>query len=250
MTTFDFGYSWVWTHGHLVPFGLFGLLATAAIWRGWARWIAVVAGTLAVWAFAGFLITQVVIGPNRPVPLPTEAFLRRGTGEVLDAGAGSGRSSLMVLLARPRAHVTALDIYRGYYGIDDNTPDRIRANARAGGVEARLDVVTGDMRAMPIADGHFDAAVSAFAIDHLDREGVSEALAEIARVVRPGGEFLLMIVNVDGWLRLAYPFPHGHGYFSTPQDIDRWRDSLRDAGFDMIEEGTRPATRYFLAHRR
>jgi SAM-dependent methyltransferase len=251
MTTYDFGYTWVWTHGHLVPFALFVAMGAVALWRRWPRWIAALSGVLALWALAGFLITQLVMDANRPMALPNENFLRAGDGRVLDVGAGSGRSTLMVLLARPRARVTALDIYSGYFGIDDNSPERIRANARVAGVEDRLDVVTGDMREMPLPDESFDAAVSAFAIDHLNRDGVTRALAEVARVLRPGGEFLLMIINVDGWIRFAYPLPHGHGgYFTRAQNVERWRTVLAAAGLEVVEQGSRPGTLYFLAQRR
>ena len=71
---------------------------------------------------------------NLPLELPTERFPRgTGRGTVLDAGAGSGRSSLMVLLERPESRVLALDLYEGYFGIDDNNPDRLLANAAKAG---------------------------------------------------------------------------------------------------------------------
>lgn len=146
MGTYDFGYSPAWAYGHLVPLTVFTLLTTLAVWRTWHRLVVLLLGTLATWALAAFLIVQAVLEPNRPLTLPTEAFLSGGRGEVVDLGAGSGRSSLMVLLGRPQSRVTALDIYRGCYGIDENTPDRIRANARAAGAESRLTVQVGDMR--------------------------------------------------------------------------------------------------------
>jgi SAM-dependent methyltransferase len=233
-----------------VPVALFGILALLAVWRRWSRWIAAAAGVVTLWALAGFLIVQFVLKANMPVELPTEAFLPSGSGRVVDLGAGSGRSSLMVLTARPDAHVTALDLYSGYFGIDDNTPDRIRANARVAGAGHRLDVRVGDMRDLPFDDASFDAAVSVAAIDHLDGAGVARALAEAARVVRPGGQFLLVVINIDWWVKVAYPLPHGHsGYFTREQHVERWRAALETAGFEVDEQGTRPATRYFLARR-
>jgi methylase of polypeptide subunit release factors len=64
-------------------------------------------------------------GLSRPAALPTPHFLESGSGRVLDGGAGSGRSTLMVLLARPRATVVALDLFREGYGIGGNAPDRL-----------------------------------------------------------------------------------------------------------------------------
>ena len=250
MSTYDFGYSPAWAYGHLVPLALFTGLTALAVWRRWHRLIVLVLGTGAVWALIGFLIVQIVFEPNRPLSLPTDAFLPNGQGEVVDLGAGSGRSSLMVLLGRPQTRLTALDIYRGYFGIDENTPDRIRANARAAGAEGRLTVQVGDMRDIPLPDDSFDGAVSAFAIDHLNRAGIDRAVAETHRVLRPGGEFLLMVLNVDAWVKVAYPVPHGHGYFSGAPSAEFWRGVLEQAGFEVREVGTRPATLYLLARAR
>jgi len=92
--------------------------------------------------------------------------------------------------------------------------------------------------------------VSAAAIDHLNREGVERTLAEVSRVLRPDGQFLLMVVNPDVWVRVALPFLHGHGYFGAPSFPDRWRSQLAAAGLSVIEQGTQPATLYFLAEKR
>ena len=130
MFTYDFGYSWWLVYGHLVPLALFGVLAAVSVWRRWRWWITAASGLVALWALIAFVIMQSL---NRPVPLPSERFLAGGTGRVLDVGAGSGRLTVGVLQARPHATATALDIYSGYFGIEDNTPERLMANARAGG---------------------------------------------------------------------------------------------------------------------
>jgi SAM-dependent methyltransferase len=246
---YEFGYSWPWTRGHLLLLLLFGALLGVALWRRWPRWVAAVFAALSLWALVGALIVHYVIDMNRPMKLPTEAFLAAGEGRVLDVGAGSGRATVAVLRERPRSTVTALDIYSGYFGITDNTPERLRANARIAGVEPRLEVVTGDMREMPLPSSSFQAALSVAAIDHLPPEGVAAALREIERVLEPDGQFLLVTVNVDTWLRLALPLPHVHGYFSVKQVAERWRLRMEEAGLEVIEEGTRPGTLYLLGRK-
>ena len=247
---YDFGYGWLWNYGHLiavVPCGVLALLA----WRlGWPRWISVISVALAAWGVAGLLIVQLVIRTNLPLELPTEQFLAGGSGEVLDAGAGSGRSSLMVLRARPESRVLALDLYDGYYGIQDNKPQRLMANAARAGVQDRIEARVGDMREMPLGDASLDAAVSAYAIDHLNREGIERSIAEVQRVLRPNGQFLLMVINPDAWIRIAYPFFVHHGYFGARTGPERWRSYLTKAGFEVVEQGTAPATLYFLARKR
>jgi ubiquinone/menaquinone biosynthesis C-methylase UbiE len=242
---YDFDYTWTFTQVHLIVCIAFGVPALIGWFRRWPGWITAAAALVAIWGLAGSLIVHQVIRANRPMDLPTAAFLPDGRGRVLDMGAGSGRSTLMVV--RP----TALDIYKGTeYGIDDNTPDRLLANAKVAGVADRVDVTVADMRQMPFPDDSFDAAVSAFAIDHLPKDGVERSLAETSRVLRPHGQFLLMTLNVDGWIRFAFPSIHGHGYFGHAPDVAKWRDALTTAGFNVVEVGTQPATLYLLAERK
>ena len=247
LTTYDFGYSWSIAYGFVIPLALAAAIGGLALWRGWQRWVPVVAAVIVVWAVAGLFVINLVLGINRPMQIPTTRFLASGTGRVLDAGAGSGRAAIGVLLARPRATVTGLDIYEGYWGIDDNTPERFMANARIAGVADRAEARRGDVREMPFEDATFDAIVSAYAIDHLRPDGRVMALAEAARVLKPGGELLLLIVNVD-WLTWVVS-PHAIAHHPKPDPAD-WRAMLERGGFVIEEQNTRPATLYFLARTR
>ena len=244
---YDFGYSWSIAYGLAIPVVLAGALAAIAVWRGWPRWIPFVAGVIVVWAVTGLYLVNVVFGINRPMELPTERFLASGRGRVLDVGAGSGRAAVGVLIARPATTVTGIDLYAGYMGIEDNTPERFMANARTAGAADRADAMRGDARNLPFADATFDGIVSSYVIDHLRGDGKTRALAEAARVLKRGGELLLLIVNVDWITRLFSPHALGH---HPRQDPARWRAMLEQAGFAVEEEGTRPATLYWLARKR
>ncbi|RPI50482.1 MAG: class I SAM-dependent methyltransferase [Acidobacteria bacterium] len=244
--TYQFGYSWPVAWGHLVPFVLFGGLAVLGIRRGWRRWLVSASWLLAVWAAAGLLITHFMFRINLPQPLATEQFLASGSGRVVDVGAGSGRATVGLLLARPRITVTALDIYDGYYGIDDNTPERLMENARIAGVAERAEAKVGDARQLPFASETYDGVISVAAIDHLPRAGIPKALAEAARVVKPGGEFLLTIVNADAWAWLASPHAIAH---HRPPDRAQWRGLLQASGFEVVEEGTMPGALYFFSRK-
>jgi ubiquinone/menaquinone biosynthesis C-methylase UbiE len=101
------------------------------------------------------------------------------------------------------------------------------------------------MRKLPFESAKFDAAVSAYAIDHLNRDGVRLALAEAARVVRPGGDFLLMVVANDPWVMLAF----GPALMHNDRDDGWWSGRVEEAGFQVLEQGRRPATLYILARR-
>jgi SAM-dependent methyltransferase len=245
---YDFGYSWPWSYGHLVAAGVFVGVGVLALLRGWRKWTIAVSAVATLWALAAFVTFD--CGLHRPAELPTPHFLESGRGRVLDGGAGSGRATVMVLLKRPEARVVALDLFKEGYGIDSNGPDRLRANARAAGAERRLEIKEGDLRELPFEAGSFDAAVSSFAIDHLGKKGSQQSLAEMARVLRPGGQFLLMVLNTDGYVKFAYPLIHVHLYYGHGGSSERWRTALMAAGFDVVEQGTQPATMYFLAEKR
>jgi SAM-dependent methyltransferase len=243
--TYDFGYSWSIVWGHLVPFAVFGALAVVGLWRGWRRWLVIASCLLAVWGIAGLVITHTLFRINLPVEPATGQFLSSGSGRVVDVGAGSGRAAVGLLLARPAVTVTAVDIYKGYYGIDDNTPERLLRNARIAGVADRAAVKVGDARELPLATGAYDGVISFAAIDHLPRAGIPRALDEVARILKPGGEFLLTIVNVDVWIWFASPAMAHH----PRADANRWRVQLESAGFEVVEQGTQPGALYFFCRR-
>jgi SAM-dependent methyltransferase len=203
-------------------------------------------GVLTAWAGSVALLVH-FFGINTVPALPTQAFLSSGTGRVLDLGAGTGRSSIMVLAERPQATLVSSDLFgtsfTQHFGAGERPQDRLLANLKAAGVDGRATIETADMLKLPFADGAFDAIVSAYAMDHLGRQGAQTALAEAHRVLKPRGDFLLILVANDRWAKLAFGPLLSHGGTSS---ANWWRDAAAIAGFGVREEGTRPVTTYFL----
>ena len=205
---------------------------------------------LALWSSAAFVVERFVLDINGRASLPTQNFFRSGTGRVLDLGAGTGRSSIMVLEARPHATLVALDLFgdsfEHHFGSGESPQDRLLQNLKAAGVEQRATITTADMRKLPFEPAAFDAIVSAYAVDHLDRQGISQSLAEAARVVKPGGDFLLILVGKEPWVQFAFgPLIMHNGARGSAW----WATRLQEAGFQILEVGTRPGTLYLLARR-
>jgi SAM-dependent methyltransferase len=240
---YDFGYAWSVRYAMLIPALLAGVVAAVAAWRGWSRWVFIPAVLVAAWALAGVVILNMML--NAPMTLPTARFLATGGGRLLDVGAGSGRAAIGVLLARNGVVATGVDIYDGNWGIDGNTPARFMVNARIAGVAGRASARVGDMRNLPFADDEFDAVVTSYAIDHLRRADRPKAMSEIARVLKPGGEFLMMVIHVDWRTWLVSPLLAHH----PSQNPEPWRALLQQHGFIVVEEGTRFTTLYFLARK-
>jgi SAM-dependent methyltransferase len=246
----NFGYPWWLSYGHLpLVAGAVSLLLLGYV-RKWSKWPMLLLGVLLLWSSVAFLVTRFGFDVNGRPSLPTESFLRSGKGRVLDIGAGTGRSSIMVLGSRPQATLVALDLFADsferHFGPGESPQQRLLANLKAAGVEQRTTIETADMRKLPFEPAAFDAIVSAYAIDHLNRQGISQALAEAARVVKPGGDFLLMVIGKEPWGQFAFGPLLMHG---GPRGPAWWNERLREAGFQVLEEGTRPVTLYLLARR-
>ncbi len=248
-SSIDFGYPWWLTYGHLavlVP-ALIGLLVGRIL--KWPIWLMTVLGLLAVWAGAAFFVMR-SFNVNGPPALLTQNFLPSGVGRVLDLGAGTGRSSIMVLTARPQATLVALDLFgesfETHFGHHNSPQEQLLANLKAAGVDQRASIETADMRRLPFEAASFDAIVSAYAVDHLGREGAKQALAEASRVIKPEGDFLLILVANDRWTKFAFGPLLSHG---GTRGADWWRERVNEAGFQVVEQGTAPATLYFLLRR-
>ncbi len=105
-----------------------------------------------------------------------EAWLA-GFDRVLDVGTGDGQLARRIQQAH-RAHVVGVD------GARNQVSEARRRGAEVGYVQAgALD--------LPFAVGSFDAVVACLVFEHID--DLDGAVAEVARVLRPGGRFLLML---------------------------------------------------------
>ena len=229
----NFGYSWYWTYGQLLVTAVGAPLFWLGRTRKWPKSLLAILGAVTVWSLAAFLAARIGVNMNGRMPLPTESFLPSGAGRVLDMGAGTGRSTLMVLEARPRTFVVALDGFSDEYvrhfgnsqngkQVPDQGRERLLLNLKAAGVDQRAAVQPGDMRRMPFESAAFDGIVSAYAIDHLNRDGIGNALGEAARVLKPGGQFLLIVIAKDLWFNLAWGplFPHTRLHRASPPRSD------------------------------
>src|SRR4051812_6599521 len=247
----DYAYPWWLTYGQLLVTAVVAPLWLIAARRRWPRMLVVLVAAVTLWSVAAFLVARFALNVNGPMALPTEHFLESGAGRVLDIGAGTGRSTVMVLEARPHITAVALDLFGEsfdqHFGREGSGVERLRANLRAAGVDARATIQPGDMRHLPFEPATFDAVLSTYAMDHLRRDGTRAAVEEAARVLKPGGEFLLMVIEKDGWLQFTFGPLLLH---SGTRGVEWWQQTLQDAGFAVAESGTRPATLYLLARKR
>ena len=111
--------------------------------------------------------------------------------KILDLACGTGRFALP--LAKRGFHVVGLDYSAPYL-------KRARAVAQQQGLS--VEVVQGDMRAIPFNE-RFDAVINLFtSFGYFEREEDHlKVLQEVHKSLKPGGRFLLETVNRDFLLR-------------------------------------------------
>ena len=116
------------------------------------------------------------------------AAAMKPAGQAADLGCGPGY--LVVKLARtaPGLHVTGIDLA-------DEMLVEAKTVAQRSGVQDRVAFKKGDVAQIPFPDGSLDLVVSTMSLHHWsDPLGV---LDEIARVLRPGGSFLVADLRRD-----------------------------------------------------
>jgi arsenite methyltransferase len=128
------------------------------------------------------------LGVGNPVRY---AFLQPGN-TVLDVGSGGGIDT--ILAARrvgPTGRAIGLDIVEAML-------DRARENAAEAGVGDWTEFLHGEMEQIPLPDATVDVVISNGVLNLSARK--SRALAEIFRVLRPGGRVSLADLTVEGEL--------------------------------------------------
>ncbi len=176
-----------------------GLLAAAgaAVAIGTTRWYGVAAIALASLVAAyGVGMGTFMVYSSRVGKLRTRDRLLglvpwAGAESVLDVGCGRG---LMLVGAARRlttGRAVGIDLWQASDQAD-NRPDATAENARREGVDGRVEVRTADMRELPFPVESFDVVVSHWAVHNLyAADDRAVALAEMARVLKPGGVLIL-----------------------------------------------------------
>jgi demethylmenaquinone methyltransferase/2-methoxy-6-polyprenyl-1,4-benzoquinol methylase/phosphoethanolamine N-methyltransferase len=147
---------------------------------------------------------------------------------VLEVGCGTGD---VAISARARAGSGA-----AVYGIDP-APEMIAvARDKAERGRQAVDFQVGVIEALAFPDASFDVVISSLMMHHLPDDLKPRGLAEVLRVLKPGGKLLIVDVkHPTGWLGQALNVLLLHGGVQT--GIQDMPALLQAAGFDTIETG-------------
>jgi SAM-dependent methyltransferase len=147
-------------------------------------------------------------------------------GDVLEIGSGTGR---MFRRYSADARVTA---------VEPDAAFRERSTVPAASSPARIEVVDGTAEKLPFPDASFDAVVVCLVLCSVG--SVPGVLAELRRVLRPGGELRLVehvrsdrpvagfFMRAFNWL---WRLLNGQGCNMHRRPLP----AIRDAGFDVID---------------
>jgi SAM-dependent methyltransferase len=124
------------------------------------------------------------LAPETAVRQVAELLAEHGARDVLDIGCGVGRHALF--LAQQGFSVTAIDLSPA--GLDF-----VRESAAAAGVEIALRA--GAFDELPFPDASFDYALAWNVIYHGDATALERSIAEVWRVLRPGGLFQATLLS-------------------------------------------------------
>jgi ubiquinone/menaquinone biosynthesis C-methylase UbiE len=152
---------------------------------------------------------------------------------VLDVGCGRGLLAIGAARRLGRdGMVVGVDLWQAA-DLAGNHPAAALENARKETVSDRVRIVTGDMRALPLADRSVDVVLSSLAIHNVQGQaGRARAIAEIARVLAPGG-----VVVIQDF-----------------QNVERYAEDLRSNGLTVdkisgLQFRIFPPARYLVARR-
>lgn len=123
--------------------------------------------------------------------IPPISRMLRATGDtrarLLDVGCGTGRLLLQIAAAHPALALTGVDLSPFYVDAARRLLDR----------RCRVELVSANAEALPLPDASFDVVTSVFVLHELPPTVRRAVLAEMGRVLRPGG-LLVIADSVQG----------------------------------------------------
>lgn len=133
-----------------------------------------------------------------------DALLPLGDLEIVELGCGKAALARALLARYPGSHVTGLEV-------DERQHAKNLAAPQPG-----LHFVAGGAQSIPLPDARFDLALMLKSLHHVPVPLMARALAEVARVLRPGGQFyvsepvyagpfndVVRLFNDEGAVRMA-----------------------------------------------
>jgi demethylmenaquinone methyltransferase/2-methoxy-6-polyprenyl-1,4-benzoquinol methylase len=121
---------------------------------------------------------------------------------ILDIATGTGDLAIMFAEKTSAEKIIGLDISEGMLNVG-------RKKISNKKLDKRIEMVVGDSEKLPFKDNHFDAITVSFGVRNF--ETLETGLAEILRVLKPNGKFVILETSVP----TKFPFKQGYLFHSN-----------------------------------
>ena len=186
-------------------------------------------GVLIRWApYYDFVTNLMTLGQARRLRIATvnHALIVPGDS-VLDVGCGTGEVTLAAKARAKQGNV---------YGIDP-APEMIAvARNKAARKKLDIDFRVGVIESLPFADASLDVVTSSLMMHHLPEDLKARGLAEIYRVLKPGGRLLIADFMRPTGAFLNHLFIAFTRHQRLQKGIEDLQGLLTDAGFRQISQ--------------
>jgi ubiquinone/menaquinone biosynthesis C-methylase UbiE len=148
----------------------------------------------------------------------------RADRQVLDAGCGTGR--LIGPLRELGLDVTGVDLSPGMLEV-------------ARSVHPDVELINTDLRRMPFPDDRFAGVVAWYSLINCAPSDLAQALAEIARVLRPGGYLLTGFQSGVGSRLQSDTYSQGHERELHLRTAEEMAAAFASAGITVVAQASR-----------
>jgi len=135
-------------------------------------------------------------------------------------GALTGQRTKIRRFVATRASPVLLNLGAGPRGVDDDHWVNVDG-APAAGVRFLLDL----QRPLPFEDASFDGVFCEHVVEHFGQDDGERLAREVARILKPGGVFRVIVPDAELVLR---------AYFETPEDLVAVRGGGQGTAMEMV----------------
>jgi SAM-dependent methyltransferase len=238
---YDFGWGIAWRWGFFIGGILFLAMAVGILVVNSSLFL--LSGILflvALQLFMGDLALRFIYRMDSELVLPYVDLLSSDRDLILDAGCGSGRTSIAIEKIMKNGRIVAVDKFDADY-IEEGGKKLLERNLKTANIRDKVDIETQDITGLKFGDGKFDAAVSSYMFDHLGDKKLN-GLREINRILKNGGKFLLIVAVPNYFTYMIFSVISRLSLIS----VKDWNQLFRGAEFKCIGEGDINGGHYFL----
>jgi len=238
---YDFGWGFAWRRGFLIGGILLLTLSIGTLITNKSLYI--LSGLLflvALQLFMGDLALRYIHKIDAELVLPYVNWLTSDEDLVLDAGCGSGRTSIAVSKILTNGKIIAVDKFDAPY-VGDGGKRLLEQNLKVANIRDKVDIQIHDITNLTFENEVFDAAISTYVLDHMGNDQL-KGLKGINRILKKNGKLLMMIMLPNYFTIMMFNIISVLKLTSHK----KWNQLIKEANFKCIDDGDINGGHYFL----